>query len=83
MQAEWGLSIVVPICKGKGDIRKSSCYEAEKTLTHGMKVVEWVLEKRLRIIVFVDEMRSSFMPERGTIDTKLILRKMQEARHTK
>ena len=43
---EWALSIVVPIFKGKGDIRNCSCYRAVKFLEHGMKVVEMVLEKR-------------------------------------
>ena len=52
MPAEWALSIVVPIFKGKGDI--SNCYRAVKFLEHGMKVVERVLEKRLCIIACVD-----------------------------
>ena len=46
MQAEWTLSIVVPIFKGKGDIRNCSRYIAVKLLEHGMKVVERMLEKR-------------------------------------
>ena len=44
MPVEWALCIVVPIFKGKGDIRNCSCYEAVKFLEHGMKVVERVLE---------------------------------------
>ena len=38
-----------------------------------MKVVERVLEKRLRGIVTVDEMQFVFMPVRGTIDAVFIL----------
>ena len=45
MPAEWALSMVVPIFKGKGDIRNCSCYGAVKLLEHGVKVVEWVFEK--------------------------------------
>ena len=45
MLAEWALSIVVPIFKGKGDIWNCSCYEVVRFLQHGMKVVERVLEK--------------------------------------
>ena len=56
MPAEWALSIVFPIFKGKGDIRNSSCYGAVKLLEHGMKVVEMVLEKMFCKIVSVDEM---------------------------
>ena len=54
MPAEWALSIVVLIFKGKGDIRNCSCYRAVKLLEHGMKVVERVFEKRLCRIVSVD-----------------------------
>ena len=56
MPADWALGIVVPIFKGKVDIGSCSCYRAVKLLEHGMKVVEWVLEKRLCRIVSVDEM---------------------------
>ena len=44
---------MVPIIKGKDDIRNCSCYRAVKFLEHGMKVVEKVL---LLKIVSVDEM---------------------------
>ena len=44
---EWALRIVVPIFKGKGDIRNCSCYRAVKRLEPSMKVVEGVLEKCL------------------------------------
>ena len=42
-----------------------------------MKVIEIALEKRLRRIVFVDEMQFGFMPEKGAIDAVFILRRMQ------
>ena len=58
---------MVPIFKGKGDIRNCSCYRAVKILEHGMEMVERVLKKRLCIIVTVDEMQVGFMPKRGTI----------------
>ena len=37
--------MVVAIFKGKGDIRKCSCYIPMKLLEHRMKVMEKVLEK--------------------------------------
>ena len=40
MPAEWVLSIVVQIFKGKGDIRNCTCYRAVKLFEHHMKVVE-------------------------------------------
>ena len=81
MPVEWALSIEVPIFKGNGDIRNSSCYWAVKLLEHGMKVVERVLVKTLCRIVYVDEMQFGFMSERGTIDAVFILRWMQEEYH--
>ena len=50
-----------------------------KFLKHGMKVVE----RRLRRIVSVDEMKFGFIPERGTTDAVFILRRMQEEYHAK
>ena len=47
MPVEWDLSIVVPIFKGKGDIRNCSCNRAVKLLEYGTKVVERVLENGL------------------------------------
>ena len=83
MPVEWALSIVVPIFKGKGDIRNCNCYGDVKLLEHGMKVMERVLEKRLCRIVSVDETQFGFMPERGIIDAVFILRRMQEEYHAK
>ena len=45
MPVEWTLSIVVPIFKGKDDIRNCSCNTAVKLLDHEMKGVDRVLEK--------------------------------------
>ena len=39
MPVEWALSIVVPIFKGRGDIRNCSCYRAVKLNELGMKVL--------------------------------------------
>ena len=64
MPVEWALCIVVPIFKGKGEIRNCSCYRAVKHLEHETKSVERVLEKRIHRIVSVGEMQFGFMPER-------------------
>ena len=45
MPDEWVLSTVVQILNGMGDIMNCSCYRTVKLLGHGMKVVEWVLNK--------------------------------------
>ena len=43
-----------------------------------MKIVEKVLERRMRRVVEVDEMQFGFMPGKGTIDAMLILRRLQK-----
>ena len=48
-----------------------------------MKVVGRVLEKRLPIIVTVDEIKFGFMPERGIFDAVFNLRRLQEGYHAK
>ena len=83
MSAEWALRTVVPIFKGKGNIRNRSCHRVGKLLQCCMKVVERVFEKRLPRIVLVDEMKFGFMDERGKIDAMYILRRMQEEYHAK
>ena len=83
MPAELALSIVVPIFMGKGDIQNSTHHRAVKLLEHRMKVVERVLEKRLHIIVNVDEIQFGSMPDGGTIDVVLILRRLQEEYNAK
>ena len=44
--------IVVPIFKGKGDIRNNSCYRAVRLLEHGMKLMKRMLEERLCMMFF-------------------------------
>ena len=43
-----------------------------------MKIVEKVLEKRMRCMVQVDKMQFGFMPAKGTIDAVFILRRLLE-----
>ena len=46
MPAEWALSILVPIIKGKGDIRNCSYRRTVKLHEHGMNMVEMEIERR-------------------------------------
>ena len=48
MPEEWKTSVVVPIFKGKGDVIDCGAYREVKLLEHAMKIVERVLEKRIR-----------------------------------
>ena len=53
-------------------------YRGVKLLEHTMKIVERVLEKRIRELVKVDDMQCGFMHGKGTTDALFILRRMQE-----
>ena len=76
--AEWALNVVVLIFKGKGDAMSCMVYRGVKLLEHAMKIVEKVLERRLRHMVKVDEMQFGFMKGKGTVDAVFILRRLQE-----
>ena len=54
MPHDWKTSTVVPIYKKKGSVMDCASYQGVKLLEHGMKVVESLLEKRLRRMDKVD-----------------------------
>ena len=53
-------------------------YRAIKVVEHGMKVVERVLEMRIREQVKIDEMQFGFTPGKSTTDAIFIVRQVQE-----
>ena len=79
MLHDWRMSTVVPIYKKKGSVMDCASYRGVKLLEHGMKVVERLLEKRLRRLVKVDQIQFCFMPGKSTVDAIFILRRMQES----
>ena len=79
MPHDWRTSTVVPIYKKKGSVMGCASYRGVKLLEHGMKVVERLLEKRLKRLVKVDQMKFGFMPGKSTVDAIFILRRMQES----
>ena len=79
MPYDWRMSTVVPIYKNKGSVMDCASHRGVKLLEHGMKVVERLLEKRLKRLVKVDQMQLGFMPGRSTVDSIYILRRMQES----
>ena len=48
MPDDWKESLLVPLYKGKGDVRECGSYRGIKLLEHGMKILERILERRLR-----------------------------------
>ena len=75
---DWKSSVSIPIYKGKGDPMDCGSYRGVKLLEHAMKVIEKVLEKRIRAQVNIDEMQFGFMQGRGTTDAIFIARQLQE-----
>ena len=78
MPKDWKISVMVPIYEVKGDVMNCGAYREVKLLEHRMKIVERVLEKRIKALVEVDDMQFGFMPRRRTTDTLFIVRIMQE-----
>ena len=76
---DWRKSILVHMYKdkGKGDPLVCGSYRAIKLLEQSMKVLERVLEKRIRCQVSIDNMQFGFMPGKGTTDAIFILRQVQ------
>ena len=62
----------------KGDVRNCIAYRGIKLLEHAMKIVDRVLERRIRELVNIDSMQFGFMPGRKTTDALFVARKMQE-----
>ena len=75
---DWELSTLIPIYKGKGDSLECGSYRAIKLLEHGMKVLERLLERKLRERVNIDGMQFGFMPGKGTTDAIFVVRQIQE-----
>ena len=63
---EWKTSVVVPIFKGKGDVVDCGAYRGVKLLEHAIKIVERVLENRIREFVTLDDMQFGFGPGKST-----------------
>ena len=78
MPDDWKTSVIVPIFKGKGDVMSCGSYRAVKLLEHAMKIVERVLERRIRTLINLNEMQFGFMPGKGTVDAIFIVKRMQE-----
>ena len=66
------------VYKGKGDALQCGSYRGIRLLEHALKVLERVIEARVRRIVKIDDMQFGFMPERGTMDAIFIVRQLQE-----
>ena len=69
---------MVNLYKGKGNALECSSYREIKLLEHVLKVLERVIEARIRKIVKIDELQFGFSPGKGTTDAIFIVRQVQE-----
>ena len=53
-------------------------FRGVKLLKDAMKIVERVLERRIRTLVHLNKMQFSFMPGKETVDAIFFVRRMQE-----
>src|SRR5437867_649903 len=75
---DWRRSWMVNVYKGKGNALECGSYRGIKLLEHVLKVLERVIEARLRKTVKIDEMQFGFSPGKGTTDAIFIVRQVQE-----
>ena len=78
MPDEWRKSVLVPLYKGKGDIKECGNYRGIKLMSHSMKLWERVIEARIRKEVMIGEQQFGFMPGRSTTDAIFCLRMLLE-----
>ena len=78
MLDEWRKSVLVPLYKGKEDIKECENYREIKLMSHTIKLWERVLEARKRKKVTIAEQQFGFMPRRSTTDAIFCLRMLLE-----
>jgi hypothetical protein len=69
---------MVKVYKGKGDALECGSYRGIKLLDHAMKVLERVIENRVKSKVCINDMQFGFRSGRGTTDAIFIVRQIQE-----
>ncbi|XP_068215889.1 uncharacterized protein [Palaemon carinicauda] len=65
---EWCGSILIPIFKGKGDIQECGDYRGIKLMSYTLKILERMIDARVREEVEIGEEQMGLMKARGTID---------------
>ena len=79
---EWRMGLIVPIWKRKGDVNDPGKYSGITLLSQVLKLLERVLDARIRRIVEGDfgEDQQGFRKGRGTADGMYAMRQMVEKR---
>ena len=69
---------MVSVYKGKGNALECGSYRGIKLLDQAMKILERVIERRVRDKVQINGMQFGFRSGIGTTDAIFIVRQMQE-----
>lgn len=69
---DWKKSWMVNVYKGKGDALDCGSYRGIKLLDHVMKILERVIERRIRSKVVINDMQFGFRPGKRTTDAIFI-----------
>ena len=80
---KWKKSYIVPIYKEKGDPLECKNHRGIKLLEHGLKVLEMILDKRLRSLIDISEDQFGFMKGKGTTDAIFTVRQVQNLERQK
>ena len=78
MPDEWRRSVLVPLYKGKGDIKECGNYQGIKLSSHTMKLWERIIEARIRNEVTIAEQQFGFIPGKSTTDAIFCLKMLLE-----
>ena len=74
----WTRSYLVTIYKDKGDPIQCKNFREIKLLEHGLKVLEKVLDNRLRKLIKIGDIQFGFSKSKGAMDAVFVLRLLQE-----
>ena len=78
MPDEYRKNVLVPLYKGKGDIKECGNYRGIKLMSHTMKLWERIIEARIRKEVTIAEQQFGFMPGRSITNAIFCLRMLLE-----
>ena len=76
--SSWRLSELTPLFKGKGSILECSNYRGIKLISHTLKLLERIIDQRLRNIVDLGNIQFGFRRGRSTMDPVFALQILQE-----
>ena len=75
---KWRESTLIPIYKEKGDIQSCGNYRGIKLMSHTLKLLERILDSRLRQVARIGRQQLGFMKGLGTVDGVFSLRQIME-----